>query len=137
MAHWFKFKNKCCPYGMACFEHYWKVLFTCEKWMPYSAFAKGLLFTFFLVTIWYLGNMQLFNGQIHRSNRSNKDTITKRSLFWWKTEGWARRNVTTLRVIDRAVNVRTDHPWYQHYCFNHAMRLYSVCLHLQCLQTLE
>ena len=61
-AHWIEWKNKCCAHGMACFEHYWKVLFTCEKGMPYAAFAIGLLFIFLLVTLWYLDNVQLFKG---------------------------------------------------------------------------
>ena len=69
-AHWLELTNKCCAHGIACFEHDWKVLFTCEKLMPYAAFSIGLLLNLLLVTLWYLDNMQLFKGQIHRWNNN-------------------------------------------------------------------
>jgi hypothetical protein len=57
--------------------------------MPYASFAIGLLFTFLLVTLSYLDNMQWFlkaNPQIKR---------TPHLCFGKKAEGWAWRNVTT------------------------------------------
>ena len=53
-AHWFDLKNKCCAHGMACFEHYWKVLFTCEQWMPHASFSIGLLSR--VLPLWPLGH---------------------------------------------------------------------------------
>ena len=128
---WVELKSKCWAHGMACFEH---MLFTCEKWMPFAAFAIGLLFIFLSVTLWYLDNVQLFKGQIHRWNNNKMEAPP---LFRSNAKGWAWRNVTTLRLIDRAMDATTGHPLYQNNCLNPVLRLCSVCLHLQCLQTLE
>ena len=38
-------------------------------------------------------------------------------------------------MIDRAMDAMTDHAQYQKYSFKNVLRLYSVCLHLHCIQT--
>ena len=89
----------------------------------------------YLFCLWHFDILIIcscFKGRLHR--RNNNKTVAP-PLFWLKAEGWAWRNVTTLRLIDRAMNARTDPPLYKTYCFNHVMRLYSVWLHLQWRKT--
>jgi hypothetical protein len=39
---------------------------------------------------------------------------------------WAWRSVTTLRLIDRAVDARTDHPSYHNYRYNRVLNLWVL-----------
>jgi hypothetical protein len=54
-----------------------------------------------------------------------------------KLRGWGWRHVTALKFIDRDMDARTYRPLYHNYSWNHVLRVYSVCLHLLCLHTLE
>lgn len=71
--------------------------------------------------------------------QSAAETTTKRAprpCFCKKLRDGVLKNETTLKLIDRAMDVRTDHPRYQNNNFNQGLRLYSVCLHEHCLRTL-